>query len=119
MHRIVRCSLIQAANAASPDLPLDQVKKAMIDKHQDAVDDLEKHVDVATYKSFMDAKNGAWKSGVLVLGLKEGGVDYAVDENNKGILTADVKAKADAAKADIISGKIQVHDYMSDNKCPT
>ncbi len=34
------------------------------------------------------------------------------------ILTPEVKAKADQAKADIISGKIQVHDYMSDNKCP-
>jgi len=33
MPRIVRCSLIQAANAASVDLPLAQVKKAMIDKH--------------------------------------------------------------------------------------
>jgi basic membrane protein A len=77
-----------------------------------------KHVDVATYKSFMDAKNGVWKPGVLVLGLKEGGVDYAVDDNNKAILTPEVRAKADQAKADIISGKIQVHDYMSDNKCP-
>jgi basic membrane protein A and related proteins len=77
-----------------------------------------KHVDVATYKSFMDAKNGAWKPGILVLGLKEGGVDYAVDDNNKAILTPEVRAKADQAKADIISGKIQVHDYMSDNKCP-
>src|SRR5271169_4539995 len=77
-----------------------------------------KHVDVATYKSFMDAKNGDWKPGVLVLGLKEGGVDYAVDDNNKAILSAEVRAKADQAKADIISGKIQVHDYMSDNKCP-
>ena len=77
-----------------------------------------KHVDVATYKSFMDAKNGAWKPGIQALGLKEGGVDYAVDDNNKSLITPDVKAKADAAKADIISGKIQVHDYMSDNKCP-
>ncbi len=77
-----------------------------------------KHVDVATYKSFMDAKNGTWKPGIQVLGLKEGGVDYAVDEYNKSLLTPEVKAKADAAKADIISGKIQVHDYMSDNKCP-
>jgi len=34
-------------------------------------------------------------------------------------LTAEVRAKADQAKADIISGKIQVHDYMSDNKCPS
>ena len=77
-----------------------------------------KHVDVATYTSFMDAKNGTWKPGILDLGLKEGGVDYAVDDNNKAILSAEVRAKADQAKADIISGKIQVHDYMSDNKCP-
>ena len=40
-----------------------------------------KHVDVATYKSFMAAKNGTWKAGVQVLGLKEGGVDYALDDN--------------------------------------
>jgi basic membrane protein A len=77
-----------------------------------------KHVDVATYKSFMDAKNGTWKPGVQVLGLKEGGVDYAVDEWNKSVLTPEAKAAADAAKADIISGKIQVHDYTSDSKCP-
>jgi basic membrane protein A len=77
-----------------------------------------KHVDVATYKSFMDAKNGTWKAGIQALGLKEGGVDYAVDEFNKSLLTPEAKAAADAAKADIISGKIQVHDYMSDNKCP-
>jgi basic membrane protein A len=78
-----------------------------------------KHVDVATYKSFMDAKNGTWKPGIQVLGLKEGGVDYAVDEWNKSVLTPEAKAKAEAAKADIISGKIQVHDYTSDSKCPT
>jgi basic membrane protein A len=30
-----------------------------------------------------------------------------------------VKAAADQVEKDIISGKIQVHDYMSDNKCPT
>jgi beta-ureidopropionase len=33
MPRIVRCSLIQATNVASADLPLPQVKRAMIDKH--------------------------------------------------------------------------------------
>ena len=35
MPRLVRCSLIQAANAAPPNLPLEDVKKAMIDKHLD------------------------------------------------------------------------------------
>ena len=53
-----------------------------------------------------------------VLGLKDGGVGYAVDKNNKSILTPEAKAAADQAEKDIISGKIQVHDYMSDNKCP-
>jgi basic membrane protein A len=33
------------------------------------------------------------------------------------LITPEMKAAADQAKADIISGKIQVHDYMSDQKC--
>jgi basic membrane protein A and related proteins len=51
------------------------------------------------------------------LGLKEGGVDYAVDAHNAKLVTADMKKKVDAAKADIISGKIKVADYMADNAC--
>jgi basic membrane protein A len=77
-----------------------------------------KHVDVATYKSFMDAKNGTWKAGIQSLGLKEDGVGFAMDDNNKDLVSADAKAAADSAAADIISGKIEVHDYMADNKCP-
>ena len=57
-----------------------------------------KRVDVATYNSFMDAKNGTWKAGVEVLGLKDGGVGYAVDENNEKILTPEAKAAADQAE---------------------
>jgi basic membrane protein A len=77
-----------------------------------------KRVDVATYETFKSAKDGAWKAGVNVFGVKEGGVGYAEDEWNKAVLTADAKKAAEAAKADIISGKIQVHNYMTDNKCP-
>ena len=77
-----------------------------------------KRVDVATYDSFKAAKDGTWKGGNQLFGLKNDGVGYAVDDNNKPILSDAAKAKAEAAKADIVSGKIQVHDYMSDNKCP-
>jgi basic membrane protein A len=52
-----------------------------------------------------------------VLGLKEGGVDYALDSNNAKLVNADMKKKVDAAKADIISGKIKVADFMADNAC--
>ncbi len=77
-----------------------------------------KRVDVAVYSAFMDAKDGKFTGGINNLGLKEGGVDYAMDDNNKDLITADMKAAADKAKEEIIAGKIEVHDYSSDNKCP-
>lgn len=76
-----------------------------------------KRVDVAAYNSFTDGNNGTWKAGVTSLGLKEGGVDWALDVHNKALISADMKAKVTQAKADIITGKIKVHDYRSDNKC--
>ncbi|MBQ0823275.1 BMP family ABC transporter substrate-binding protein [Microvirga sp. HBU67558] len=77
-----------------------------------------KRVDVATYNAFDQAKKGAFKAGVSVLGLAEDGVAWALDDNNKSLITADMKAAADKAAADIKSGAIKVHDYMSDSKCP-
>ncbi|PWW00360.1 nucleoside-binding protein [Hoeflea marina] len=77
-----------------------------------------KRVDVAVYNAFMDAKDDKFDYGFNVLGLKEGGVDYAMDENNAPLVTDEMKAAVEAAKADIIAGKIEVHDYMSDEACP-
>ncbi len=77
-----------------------------------------KRVDVATYDMFKAAKDGTFKGGMTVFGVKEGGVAYAEDEWNKAVLAPDAKKAADAAKADIISGKIKVHSYLEDNKCP-
>ncbi|NQV98810.1 MAG: BMP family ABC transporter substrate-binding protein [Rhodospirillales bacterium] len=76
-----------------------------------------KRVDVAAYNSFKQGLDGTWKAGVQSLGLKEGGVDWALDENNRSLVSADMEARVNQAKADIISGKIKVHDYRSDNKC--
>ena len=77
-----------------------------------------KRVDVAVYNGLMDSKDGKFTAGAQHLGLKEGGVDYAMDDNNKDIVTADMKAAADKAKDDIIAGKIEVHDFTTDGKCP-
>jgi basic membrane protein A and related proteins len=77
-----------------------------------------KRVDVAAYKAFMDAKSGDFKTGVQVLGLAEGGIDWALDEHNKKLTTADMKAAVEKAKAGIVDGSIKVHDYMADNSCP-
>jgi basic membrane protein A len=76
-----------------------------------------KRVDLAAYNSFKAAQSNTWKGGTQVLGLKEGGVDWALDKDNEKLITPEMKAKVDAAKADIVSGKIAVHDYMSNNSC--
>lgn len=72
-----------------------------------------KGVDVAVYNI---AKNH--KPGLQVLGLKEDGVGYAIDNNNAKLVSPKMKSAVDKARADIISGKVKVHDYMSNNKCP-
>jgi basic membrane protein A len=71
-----------------------------------------KRVDVAVYT--LSKKTNP---GVTVLGLKEGGVDYAMDQYNEKLVSAEMKKKVDAAKGDIIGGKIKVADYMADNAC--
>ncbi len=77
-----------------------------------------KRVDLATYNAFKTAQDGTWKAGLQELGLKEEGVGWALDDNNKPLITADMQAKVEAAKKDIVSGSIKVHDYMADNACP-
>ena len=77
-----------------------------------------KRVDVAAYETFMDAKNNAFTSGVKVLGVAEGGVDWALDDNNKSLITADIKSAIEKAKDGILSGDIVVHDFLADQNCP-
>ncbi len=75
-----------------------------------------KRVDVAVYNAFTAGEN--LSNGFSVQGLAEGGIDYALDDNNKDLVNAEMLAAVDAAKAKIIAGDIVVHDYMSDNTCP-
>jgi basic membrane protein A len=77
-----------------------------------------KHVDNVTYEAFMQARNGQFTPGVSYKGLKEGGVDWIVDKDNRAIVSADMEKRVNAAKADIISGKIKVVDYRAAGSCP-
>ena len=77
-----------------------------------------KRVDVAVYNVMKSGKDGTFKPGVQALGLAEDGVGYAMDDNNKPLVTPEMQAAAEKAKADIISGAIKVHDYTADNTCP-
>ena len=71
-----------------------------------------KRTDVAVYQAFMGVK-----PGITSLGLKEGGLDLAFDEHNAGLVTPEMRQRVDAAKADIIAGRIKVVDYTAANSC--
>jgi basic membrane protein A len=77
-----------------------------------------KRVDTATYKVFEASKNDSFKPGVQVLGLAEGGVGWALDDNNKSLITPEMMDAVKKAEEDIKSGAVKVHDYMADSSCP-
>lgn len=69
-----------------------------------------KRVDRAVYEAFKSAANGRWKPGVRSLGLREGGVGYALDEHNRSLITRAMEARLERARRDIVSGRIAVPD---------
>ncbi len=77
-----------------------------------------KRVDVAAYETLKDAMAGRFTAGVVTLGLAEGGVGWALDAHNAKLVPPEVRAAVEQAKADIVAGRIAVHDYVKDRRCP-
>ncbi len=71
-----------------------------------------KRVDLAVGQAFRGVK-----PGITSLGLKEGGVGYAIDQHNERLLTAAMRQKTDAARDQIIAGQLKVIDYTVANAC--
>ena len=76
-----------------------------------------KRVDNAVYDVFNAGTDG-FEAGVAVMGLDNDGVGYAVDENNESLISDDMMSAVDAAKADIIAGKLSVASYYETDSCP-
>ncbi len=75
-----------------------------------------KKVDTAVYAAIEQAVTGKFQAGIIRHGLPDSGVDYAVDQYNEKVLTADMRKKADLIKTQIIAGKIKVPDYYQSRK---
>jgi basic membrane protein A len=76
-----------------------------------------KQVDVSIYLAIKAAVEGTFKGGIEVFGLDRtvtigdvtySGVGYAIDKYNEDLVSADMIAKVEEAKAKIISGEIVV-----------
>mgnify|MGYP001800807543 CR=1 FL=1 len=72
-----------------------------------------KRVDVAVEGAFSD-----WTSGIQSLGVAERGIGFALDDNNRALVTPEIEAAGWKAAYDIATGVVDVHDYTLTGSCP-
>ncbi len=72
-----------------------------------------KRVDNAVYDVVKEVKAGNFQGGFHSFGLDKDGVAYAMDENNKSLISPDVINKVEDAKKRIVAGEIKVTDAMA------
>lgn len=75
-----------------------------------------KRVDIAVFDTIREVKDKKFAAGIVRFGLKDKGIDYAVDEHNEKLITAANKTKLEALRTDILAGKIIVPDYYTSKK---
>lgn len=70
-----------------------------------------KRVDKAVFATIQDLKNNKFTSGIVRYGLKDKGIDYALDKYNEKLVLAEDIRKLEKIKTDIIEGKTIVPDF--------
>lgn len=70
-----------------------------------------KRVDVAVFETIKQAVEKKFAPGVVRFGLKDSGVDWALDKNNESLWSAAEKAKLNDIKKLIVAKKVKVPDY--------
>ena len=76
-----------------------------------------KRVDNAVYESFTSGMD--LETGFHVMGVGNGGVGYALDQYNAELISSDMTMAVETAAAAIADGSLVVHNYMSDETCPS
>lgn len=72
-----------------------------------------KGVSESVYDTIRRVQDGSFQGGVYSYGLKEKGVGYIYDENNRALIPDDVRARLLAIERDIVDGKITVPSTRS------
>ncbi len=75
-----------------------------------------KGVELSVYQMIENVVSGTFTGGLKNYGLKEGGIEYIVDEDNKTLLSEDILKKVEEFKAKIIAEEIVVPHLRSQTK---
>ncbi len=65
-----------------------------------------KQVDQAVFQTIKDFKENKFSGGIKTYGLKDNGINYVYDEDNKKFITPEVKEKLDLIRNKLINGEI-------------
>ena len=77
-----------------------------------------KRTDNAVYLALRDAASGRWKPGTRLLGVAEGGIDIAIDDVDKPLVTDEMRSALSKAKGAIAAGALIVPDWAATRSCP-
>jgi len=72
-----------------------------------------KRVDNAVYDVAREVLGGNFQGGFHTFGLDKDGVAYAMDDNNKSLISPEILQKVEEAKGKIVAGEIKVTDAMA------
>ncbi len=75
-----------------------------------------KGVELSVYQMIENVITGKFTGGVKNYGLKEGGIEYIVDDDNRSLLSEDILKKVKDFESKIISGEIVVPHLRSQTK---
>ena len=82
------------------------------DQYQEApgyvLSSMVKGVDNAVFDAIQKVKAGTFTGGIYQYGLAENGVGYIYDVNNQKLIPADVRARLEKLRQDIVAGRIVV-----------
>ena len=67
-----------------------------------------KGVELSVYQTIKRVVEGNFTGGTKTYGLKEGGIEYIVDANNREMLSEEILSQVEALKQQIIAGEIVV-----------
>jgi len=77
-----------------------------------------KRVDRAVYETIELTTQGKFAGGKVSAGVAEGMIDFAMDKDNRALVTPEVEKQVNAFKEKIVKGSIVVPDYYEQQKKP-
>ena len=75
-----------------------------------------KGVELAIYQTIQHVVEGNFTDGTKIYGIKEGGIEYIVDQHNRDLLSKEILERVEELKRKIIAGEIVVPSKREDVK---